>query len=145
MDLSSVPYHVIINYNVLSYEILQEDSPHPAFMHFHSNTADKYGCLSTCQSLSDIQRLARELRDEVCAYYLHKDDGYIYIPDTNRLRCANGRPIEFSFMYTCKKFASKMRGLALQVITVGFRTHFDNSEPRTIDGDDEWLARSRAG
>lgn len=92
---------------------------------------------------SQLLQLPRELRDEIYRYYLKEDDGYAYVPHTGRLRCADGRHIDLSLVYTCKMIAAEMRTLPLKVNTVNFHTTVDQEE--RSPSDDQWTNWSRAG
>ncbi|KAI4669563.1 uncharacterized protein J4E79_001608 [Alternaria viburni] len=81
------------------------------------------------QNESLLFRLPRELRDEVYHYYVLEEDGYHHDATSDKLRQASGRPINLSLQYTCKKTATEMEGLALQVNRVTFRTKLEVPEP----------------
>ena len=81
------------------------------------------------QNESLLFRLPRELRDEIYHYYVLEEDGYHHDATSDKLRQASGRPINLSLQYTCKKTATEMEGLALQVNRVTFRTKLDVPEP----------------
>lgn len=88
--------------------------------------------------------LPRELRDEIYYHYLKEGDGYVHVPQSNRLRCSDGRLIDFSLMYTCKVIAAEMRGVPLKVNTITFKTYLAEEEEEEEE-DDEWTSWSRAG
>jgi hypothetical protein len=54
-----------------------------------------------------LLNIPRELRDEIYAYYLTEDEGYRHHPETNTLRCFDGKPIDLALMYCCKQIAQK--------------------------------------
>lgn len=81
------------------------------------------------QNESLLFRLPRELRDEIYHYYVLEEDGYHHDATSDKLRQASGRPINLSLQYTCKKTATEMEGLALQVNRVTFRTKLEVPEP----------------
>jgi len=72
------------------------------------------------------------MRNEIYSQYLTVRDGYTYDFEAGKLR-ANGRPIDLALMYTCRLVASEMRGLALRLNTVVFRTLYGD-ELRTRAG-----------
>ncbi|KAI4623519.1 hypothetical protein J4E80_003329 [Alternaria sp. BMP 0032] len=84
------------------------------------------------QNESLLFRLPRELRDEVYHYYVLEEDGYHHDATSDKLRQASGRPINLSLQYTCKKTATEMKGLALQVNRVTFRTKLEVPEPDSV-------------
>lgn len=77
------------------------------------------------QKESPLFRLPRELRDEIYHYYVLEENGYHHDATSDKLRQASGHPINLSLQYTCKKTATEMDGLALQVNRVIFRTMLD--------------------
>ncbi|KAK2013559.1 hypothetical protein LZ32DRAFT_254265 [Colletotrichum eremochloae] len=77
--------------------------------------------------------LPREVRDMIYIPYLTVEGGYILDFDSNTLRAANGEPINLALMFTCKRFAEDMRGLAFSLNTITFST-FLSKEHTSIAG-----------
>ncbi|KAI1736120.1 hypothetical protein F4680DRAFT_275040 [Xylaria scruposa] len=76
-------------------------------------------------SSSPLLRLPRELRDIIYGFYLAVDGGYVYDFRTGKLRGADApdRPIDLALTFTCRQIAAEMRGVALGVNTIHFRTY----------------------
>ncbi|KAI1086933.1 hypothetical protein F5B19DRAFT_500621 [Rostrohypoxylon terebratum] len=64
--------------------------------------------------------LPYQARNSIYRHYVSVNGGYIYNPDTNKLRTADDGPIDLSLAYTCQTIAFEMRGLALSTNTITF-------------------------
>jgi len=95
------------------------------------------------QLQSRLLSLPRELRDEIYTHYLQEPGGYVHSPTTDKLRCYDGRIIDFSLMWTCKMVASEMRDLPLRVNEVVFKPFQEIKTSQ--EGSDIWDAWSQAG
>ena len=73
---------------------------------------------------SRLLGLPRELRDHIYREYIFSgaEEGYIYDFPAGKLRTATGRPIDLNLMYTCRRIAAEMQGLALGLQTITFST-----------------------
>ncbi|KAK0744514.1 hypothetical protein B0T21DRAFT_280526 [Apiosordaria backusii] len=73
--------------------------------------------------------LPGELRNHIYREYLcaGTEDGYVYDFEAGKLRTADHQPIELNLMYTCKRIAQEMRGLALSIHTVTFSTLYSRT------------------
>ena len=90
---------------------------------------------------SRLLQLPREMRDQIYDEYLWTDEGYSYDFDAGKLRALDPEQrIEFNFMYVCRQVACEMRGRALSVNTITFRTLY-SEELRTRAGRWAWLCR----
>lgn len=49
------------------------------------------------------------------------EDGYIYDIESGKLRTCTNQPVDLNLMYTCRRVANEMRGLALRMHTITFR------------------------
>lgn len=76
-------------------------------------------------------RLPRELRDDVYRYYIVDGDGFTYDLKHDRLRTTSGAKIDLALQYTCKRVASEMDGLVLQLNTITFHAISDHPYPAT--------------
>ncbi|PVI01032.1 hypothetical protein DM02DRAFT_613978 [Periconia macrospinosa] len=68
-------------------------------------------------------KLPRELRDIIYTHYARVDGGYTYNLVTNQLVRADGGCIEHALTLTCRQVAAEMRGLALTMNKITFRTY----------------------
>jgi hypothetical protein len=66
--------------------------------------------------------LARELRDEIYTYYAAHDGGFVYDPQTRKLRTSEGHSIDIALMRTCKQIAQELLPIILEVNSVTFKT-----------------------
>ncbi|KAK6855256.1 RNA-directed DNA polymerase from mobile element jockey [Apiospora arundinis] len=81
-------------------------------------------------SASPFLRLPRELRDAIYLEYVLVDGGYVFNPDTEKLRRATGLEgrdrisyaIDLSLMYTCQQVSTEMKGVALGANLITFNT-----------------------
>ncbi|KAK4443490.1 hypothetical protein QBC34DRAFT_477586 [Podospora aff. communis PSN243] len=67
----------------------------------------------------------REIRDLIYREFLLIDaeDGYVYNPETGKLRTAKEQPIDLTPMYTCRQIAAEMVGAPLRLHTITFTTN----------------------
>ena len=72
------------------------------------------------QHQSLLFRLPRELRDKIYDYYIDQEQGYIYDPSAQKFRLANGQKIHVALIYTCKRVAQEIDGLAFESNTLRF-------------------------
>ncbi|KAI4704302.1 hypothetical protein J4E81_001368 [Alternaria sp. BMP 2799] len=72
------------------------------------------------QHQSLLFRLPRELRDRIYEYYTHQEQGYIYDPSAQKFRLANGQNLDVALIYTCKRVAQEIDGLAFESNTIRF-------------------------
>ncbi|KAI4672806.1 uncharacterized protein J4E78_001309 [Alternaria triticimaculans] len=80
------------------------------------------------QHQSLLFRLPRELRDEIYHYY-SQATGYYYDSTSGKLRMDGGECIDLSLQYACKRTLAEMRGIALEINTITFRTMLDLPRP----------------
>ncbi|CAN9167452.1 unnamed protein product [Alternaria sp. RS040] len=79
--------------------------------------------------MSRLLQLPRELRDVIYAYYFRGEGGFVYDFAANKIRRADGYPIELSLVLTCRHVAAEAHGLALQINAVRFATfHSDDTQ-----------------
>ncbi|KAI1452585.1 hypothetical protein F4805DRAFT_447024 [Annulohypoxylon moriforme] len=64
--------------------------------------------------------LPNHIREQIYRYYVFVDGGYVYNPETHKLRAANGGFIDLSLMYTCRDIFFDMTGLPLRTNTITF-------------------------
>jgi hypothetical protein len=77
-------------------------------------------------STSFLLKLPREVRDMIYEHYT-RTDGYIHNFETNKLRQANGSPIDLSLTLTCRQIAQETNGLGLLRNTITFSTFFSEN------------------
>jgi hypothetical protein len=87
--------------------------------------------LSMDQLNSPFFRLPRELRDEVYAYYVSEEGGYVQEPTTRKLRTFHGKAIDLALNLTCKRIALEIDGFGLRMNAITFRPLL--SRPSIID------------
>ncbi|KAI4665267.1 uncharacterized protein J4E78_002727 [Alternaria triticimaculans] len=73
------------------------------------------------QLQSRLFRLPRELRDLIYHHYLFNEAGLAYNFDTNKV------PVDLSLMCTCRAAALELRGLALRLNKIVFRTSYTDA------------------
>lgn len=71
-----------------------------------------------------LLRLPHELRNIIFDYYFHRDGGYVYSFESNKLTNTDGSVIDLSLVFTCRQLAVEMRGAAFRPNTITFRTFF---------------------
>ncbi|KAH7384705.1 hypothetical protein BKA66DRAFT_416675 [Pyrenochaeta sp. MPI-SDFR-AT-0127] len=79
-----------------------------------------------------LLQLPRELRDLIYRFYILDEGGYIYNPATRKFKNANGRLIDLALSLTCRQVATEMRGLALELNTLTFKTWTPDTETERI-------------
>jgi hypothetical protein len=99
--------------------------------------------MSTPTSTCHLLNLPRELRNEIYRYYLHQDEGYYRNPRTDKLRQADGGPIDLALSYTCKQIASEMIGMAFELNAITCKT--SRADPDCIEQQGSWHSLSPAG
>ena len=70
--------------------------------------------------------LPREICNEIHGYYV-SEDCYIFNHDSGKLRTPRGL-VDLNLMYTCRKVADEMKGLALKSNTLSFSTIYADSQ-----------------
>ncbi|KAI1205156.1 uncharacterized protein F4807DRAFT_464973 [Annulohypoxylon truncatum] len=73
---------------------------------------------------SQFLDLPYQVRKLIYHYYISVDGGYVYNPETGKLRTAHDGAIDLSLMYTCELVASEMKGLPLQTNTITFYPYY---------------------
>ena len=89
--------------------------------------------MSSCVGFCFLS-LPKELRDAIYTEYFLEEGGYHFEYASGKLRADNNRPIDLNLMYVCTAITEETRGIALQLNTVTFSTHFSELESR-IAGD----------
>ncbi|KAJ3540952.1 hypothetical protein NM208_g4830 [Fusarium decemcellulare] len=69
-----------------------------------------------------LTTLPFEIRDQIFRSYFTVDGGYVFNGDSEKLSMADGNPIDFSLMYTCRLIADDTKGMPLSVNTIHFST-----------------------
>ncbi|TEA16437.1 hypothetical protein C8034_v001323 [Colletotrichum sidae] len=91
----------------------------------------------------EFLELPRELRDMIYEHYVVVQGGYVYDFASNTLKGADGKPIHYALLLTCKTIACEMKGLALGANVLHFST-FYSDEHRTIAGRLDLIADRQA-
>ncbi|TDZ36799.1 hypothetical protein C8035_v008819 [Colletotrichum spinosum] len=91
----------------------------------------------------EFLELPRELRDMIYEHYVVVQGGYVYDFASNTLKGADGKPIHYTLLLTCKTIACEMKGLALGANVLHFST-FYSDEHRTIAGRLDLIADRQA-
>ncbi|KAI4937347.1 uncharacterized protein J4E92_002077 [Alternaria infectoria] len=74
-----------------------------------------------------LLRLPRELRDNIYEYYVSADGGYIYDPDKDCLKQADGSPISLSLARVNHQLRSELAGLPFQLNGITFTSAFSEA------------------
>ncbi|KAF5003008.1 hypothetical protein FDECE_10423 [Fusarium decemcellulare] len=69
-----------------------------------------------------LTTLPFEMRRQIFIYAFKVDGGYVFNGDSEKLTMADGKPINFSLMYTCRLIANDTKGMPLSVNTINFST-----------------------
>ncbi|KAJ3542426.1 hypothetical protein NM208_g4104 [Fusarium decemcellulare] len=69
-----------------------------------------------------LTTLPFEMRRQIFVHAFKVDGGYAFNGDSEKLTMADGKPINFSLMYTCRSIANDTKGMPLSVNTINFST-----------------------
>ncbi|KAM0351746.1 hypothetical protein ACHAPU_002258 [Fusarium lateritium] len=71
-----------------------------------------------------ITSLPLEIKQQIFAYHFKAEGGYVYDGKSDKLRNADGSPINLSLFYTCRSIANACKDLPLALNTIHFSTLF---------------------
>ncbi|UZP43225.1 hypothetical protein NXS19_011041 [Fusarium pseudograminearum] len=66
--------------------------------------------------------LPGEVREKIYRHYFQVDGGYAHDAESDKLKTADGHPIDLSLLYTCRTIACEARDLPLSVNDITFTT-----------------------
>ncbi|KAF2115626.1 hypothetical protein BDV96DRAFT_574212 [Lophiotrema nucula] len=67
-----------------------------------------------------ILGIPRELRDMIYLFYVQEPGGYVYSPESGKLRAVNRKLIDTALALSCRQVSEELRGLALQKNNITF-------------------------
>ncbi|KAH7147642.1 hypothetical protein DER46DRAFT_75197 [Fusarium sp. MPI-SDFR-AT-0072] len=65
-----------------------------------------------------------EVRVKIFQGYFHVEGGYVFSSESENLTTADGQPIDFSLMYTCRSIAKDTKHLPFTLNNISFSTFF---------------------
>ncbi|KAF5966176.1 hypothetical protein FBULB1_11794 [Fusarium bulbicola] len=68
--------------------------------------------------------LPYEVRDKIFQEYFRVEGGYVFNSESEKLTTADGQPIDFSLMYTCRSIANDTKHLPFELNNISFSTLF---------------------
>ncbi|KAH7141953.1 hypothetical protein EDB81DRAFT_797712 [Dactylonectria macrodidyma] len=86
------------------------------------NTSSNTPSSDIMSSNISIIALPYEVRAQIFQDYFTVDGGYIYHGESEKLVRADGQPIDFSLLYTCRSIADDTRHMPLSLNTITFST-----------------------
>ncbi|KAF4478539.1 hypothetical protein FAGAP_12350 [Fusarium agapanthi] len=83
--------------------------------------------------------LLYEVRDNIFQEYFRVEGGYVFNSESEKLTIADGQPIDFSLMYTCRSIANNTKHLPFELNNISFSTLF-SPELRAWAGRHQFLS-----